>query len=291
MPADVGYTAVGVLTTCALVVYLATHFPGANTEPQDCQGSAQCSNARGNLPLPPAMSDVCSSPFGSLNGVANGVPAYSNCNDDFTGDQFYALPLASVLSADAACDMSACPHNVSTGLEWQCVEYARRHLFVTQHAVFGSVVGAADIWAINNVTNFGLSGKGANCVCAQRTIEWVTLPNGGSAEVWVKAGDLVIYDRGAVGPFGHVCVVLAVEAVPSAHSDTMNQTAATVAKVFVAEENWNNAPWPIRSGSGAYSRILLLVRNSAGKLVLQDQPSDGEYPILGAKRFEASSSS
>jgi glutathionylspermidine amidase/synthetase len=41
---------------------------------------------------------------------------------------------------------------IFTGMTWQCVEYARRWLFIRKGCVFDTVVGAADMWTqLNNV--------------------------------------------------------------------------------------------------------------------------------------------
>jgi hypothetical protein len=183
--------------------------------------------------------------------------------------------------------MSACPVNVTTGLKWQCVEYGRRFLVHHHQAVFGSVWGAYNIWDLPNVTHYKLTvhmqrhdaSAIDTCRCDSVVRSWQTIPNGRSSDVWTKVGDLVIYDRGNVGEYGHVCAVVGVEPIKQVNA------TSPVALVRVAEENWNNAPWPVTSGPRAHARTLELVPNKAGNLVLQDQAKDGMYPILGVKRM------
>jgi hypothetical protein len=276
-------TIIGALAIFALIMYILVRTP-----PADKSDRTGWEGGAGDriLPLPPSTTAAqCSSPFGSINGEANAVPAYSNCNDDYTGSEFYSVPLQSVMRSkkssamgEHSCSWQGCPVNVTTGLEWQCVEYARRHLFIRSQAVFGSVIGAADIWLIENITQFKLKDEiSANCTCETVQVSWETIPNGHSNDIWIRPGDLVIYPRGAVGPFGHVCVVDGVEKLSN---DTNG-----VARVRVAEQNWNNAPWPVSSGPDAYARYLYLKPRADGSLVLQDALSDGLYPIYGVKRF------
>jgi len=275
---DYTYVGVGITTVVVLVLYLAAHPDPVPTPELPARGGRRASPTH------------CSSPFGSFNGVAMNVTAYSNCNDDYISEFDHSVPIADVFPSGMpdGCDLGTCPANVTTGLKWQCVEYGRRFLLTHHQAVFGSVWGAYNIWALPNVTHYKLTigmqhndaTKVATCRCDAVVRPWQTIANAGSSDVWVRVGDLVIYNHGDVGEYGHVCAVVGVE-----HVKPENATSP-VALVRVAEENWNNAPWPVTSGPHAHARTLLLVpRKSDGHLVLQDQRKDGMYPILGVKRF------
>jgi hypothetical protein len=283
---DYTYIGVAVTTVAVFVLYMAMH-------PDPVPSPAGPPGRHHQRRPPPSGPADCSSPFGSFNGEALGVTAYSNCNDDYISDEDHSVPIASIFPSGVpdGCAMGSCPANVTTGLRWQCVEYGRRFLLTHHQAVFGSVWGAYNIWDLPNVTHYKLTvsmGKGgggggghsSSCRCDAVVRPWQTVPNAASEGVWVQVGDLVIYDRGAVGEYGHVCAVVAVEAIKPANS------SSPVALVRIAEENWNNALWPVPSGPTAHSRTLVLVpRKADGRLVLQDQPADGNYPILGVKRY------
>ena len=89
--------------------------------------------------------------------------------------------------------------DVNTGMQWQCVEYARRWLYHTKGLVFESVKIAADIWdSINYLV--GAKAKG------RRKLR--NLPNG-SAEP-PQRGDLLIWSSDYLGT-GHVAIVTRVD--------------------------------------------------------------------------------
>jgi hypothetical protein len=282
MPHDPLYVGVAALVTLLLVIYLATFAKPAY--PDGCYDKTSCEvKTRLRHPPKPRSHDDCSSPFGQQVGTALGVAAFSNCNDDYTSSYYSAIPMAALFGPQSAgCDMSACPQNVTTGLEWQCVEYARRTMLLRHQAMFESIPGASDIWGLDTIQKFtlGKSTTDGSCACTTRTVNWTTVANGASDKIWVQVGDLVIYDKGTVGPFGHVCVVAGFASKKS--SDPSN----VVARVLIGEENWYNAAWPVPSGPEAYARQLLLVANSHGTLDLQDDPVDGIYPIFGVKRVQ-----
>jgi hypothetical protein len=164
--------------------------------------------------LPEACTSGCVSPYGTVLGTApGGVTAYSNCK-----------PGCVVFVPNTV-------QGVYTGIEWQCVEFARRWLLAHKGAVYGDVDVAADIWdRIDHLERVG----------DRRPIPLTAYPNG-SRQAPV-AGDLLVYAREYLGT-GHVAVVTAVD-LP-AH------------QVRVAEENYRNRKWP-----GDYARAIdLVVRN------------------------------
>ncbi|RNF05922.1 D-alanyl-glycyl endopeptidase-like protein [Trypanosoma rangeli] len=157
----------------------------------------------------PSTPPNCTTPFGAIIGVTNGVFAYSNCNDMFTGENNNAL-----VDKDKS----------TTGLKWQCVEFARRYWMLRGSPVpasFATVEGAADIWALTSVQL--LNGSTTPLL---KYANGVSVRAGGSAP---RIGDLLVYPKQGDGfPFGHVAVVVSVKSE----------------SLLVAEQNWDNNVWP-----------------------------------------------
>lgn len=149
--------------------------------------------------LPPACRTDCVATFGTVLGHSPaGVEAYSNCNARCV------LPRPNRLDG------------TYTGIQWQCVEYARRWLLARHGVVFGDVDVAADIWTrIDSV---------------QRVADGAEFPlraflNG--ADSAPEVGDLLVYGRDYLRT-GHVAIV----------------TRRLADGVEVAEQNYLNQPWP-----------------------------------------------
>ena len=130
------------------------------------------------------------------------------------------------------------------GIKWQCVEYARRWLFVRKGCVFDSIPGAADMWTQLKYVQRVVDGR---CFPLKRH------PNGSPSRP--KKGSLLIYKRsGTDTPFGHVAVIVHV----------------LRGFIRVAEENYYPYYW-----SGNYSRqIPYEVRK--GRYYIKD-----DYPTFG----------
>lgn len=182
-------------------------------------------------PLPGACSTQCVTPYGDLLGKSSiGVPAYSNCSSQ-------------CVSRDANQ-----VNDTYTGMEWQCVEYARRWLFRTEGLVFESVDIAADIWdGISYLVDTGSNDR--------RNLR--NLPNG-SAESPLR-GDLLIWSSDFLGT-GHIAVVTRVD--------------YEAGYVEVAEQNFLNQAWP-----GKYARRIPMQQREGGFWL-----DDGL--IMGWKRLE-----
>jgi len=179
--------------------------------------------------LPAACQQSCVNPYGIVVGTADGdVPAYSNCK---TGCVVFE------------------PHyewDVYTGLKWQCVEYARRWLYVHTGQVFESVDYAADIW--QQVSYYKDAGNG-------NKVPVINYPNGSATRP--AAGDLLIYDKALFGT-GHVAVVTGVDSKRSI--------------VRVAEQNYKNTRWPDN-----YSREIIMTHKDGRYRILDEH-------LLGWKR-------
>jgi len=150
--------------------------------------------------LPATCSERCATPHGEVLGRSpRGVVAFSNCNSECV------LPEGNTIDG------------TSTGLKWQCVEYARRWLLLNRGAVFSDVNIAADIWTeIDQLTR--VSDKAA--------VPLVAHLNGSRQPPMV--GDLLIYAK-AFYDTGHVAVVLDVD--------------PTRKLIMVGEQNFDNQSW------------------------------------------------
>ena len=170
--------------------------------------------------LPEQCTVNCSNKFGETLGESpSGIVAYSNCNNTCVNPapQFV--------------------NKTFTGIQWQCVEYARRWLLVNNNVVYGDVDIAEDIWNLEYVTNPG----------TQKKLPFISIVNGDNSSQ-LKRGDLLIYSRAFHGT-GHVAVVLKV-----------NEQAQTIS---VGEQNFSNKRW-----DGDYSRELSYIKKSHQTWVL-----------------------
>ena len=167
-------------------------------------------------PLLEACSTQCVTPYGELLGRSSGdVPAYSNCSSQCVSQDPNQI------------------NDTYTGMEWQCVEYARRWLFRTEGLVFESVDVAADIWdGITYLVDTSSNDK--------RNLR--NLPNG-SAES-PQRGDLLIWSSEFLGT-GHIAVVARVD-----HEQGF---------VEVVEQNFLNQKWP-----GKYARRIPMQQRQGG---------------------------
>jgi len=190
---------------------------------------AQVSQA-GEEPLPAACYAPCVMPYGEVLGKSpGGVVAYSNCS-------------GKCVSQDA----NIVDH-VNTGMEWQCVEFARRWLYRTHGLVFESVDNAYNIW--DSITDLVDVKTG--------TRQNLKNLSNGSAES-PQRGDLLIWSADYLGT-GHVAIVVRVDQQEG--------------YVEVAEQNFLNQAWP-----GSYARRIPLQQREGGVWL------DDDY-LLGWKRL------
>jgi hypothetical protein len=181
--------------------------------------------------------DQCAAIFGTHIGYVDDVPAYSNCSAKIKSDLDYII--------------SYNGKNIVSGIQWQCVEYARRYLITKLGVKFGSVKGAEDVFALKTVESIETGKK----------YKFKSFKNGSKCtnEDEPKVNDVIIWARNTEDtPYGHIAVILKIEG---------NQ-------IFIGEQNWNDV-WM----SPSYSRILTLNKNN-NKCVIKDE----NYTILGWKR-------
>lgn len=213
-------------------------------------GCASTGAGRAGKALPKACTSACQSSFGLPLGEVDGVVAYSNCSSACVNPE----PTYARASA------SESGRGTYTGIQWQCVEYARRWWLIQKGVVFGSVDIAADIWTLVKQATRPLGGTQA-----------VTRhPNGGLQPP--QRGDLLIYNVDPRQPdlrFGHVAVVVAVDPVEG--------------WIAVAEQNWSNRAW---TQSGAARRLELTGDNRAGYRVEDRADPKSSALIVGWIRVE-----
>jgi len=170
--------------------------------------------------FPQACQEKCSTPFGArLGATSDGVESYSNCQPKCV----YQKP--SLLGTDFA------------GIEWQCVEFARRWLMKEKGLTFGSIDVAADLWGkVDHLDNL----KTKERVPLQQVLNGAKEPP--------APGELLIYGRDYLES-GHVAVVLRVSRKRQL--------------LYVGEENFGNTPWP-----GNFSREIPYIKRGAEVWVL-----------------------
>ena len=183
--------------------------------------------------------DKCVIEFGNIVGHLEDVPAYSNCNNSFESgfNNFISYKNTKIFS----------------GMQWQCVEYARRHLITKLGVTFNSVDGAEDVFALKTVESTETGKK----------YKFKTYKNNSNCRIknnMPKVNDVIIWSRNKSDtPYGHIAVILKIEGD----------------QIFIGEQNWSNDAWI----NPSYSRILTLKKHNNRCTIV-----DGNYTILGWKR-------
>ncbi|CCQ12600.1 Glutathionylspermidine synthase [Pseudoalteromonas luteoviolacea B = ATCC 29581] len=146
-------------------------------------------------------------PFGTLLGYAPGnVPAYSSDYDSLEG-----------MASRKRSSFRSYYDGIYMGYKWQCVEFARRWMYVNYGYIFDDVAMAYDIFDLRSVRD----------VHANTRLPLQAFTNG--ALIHPTPGCLLIWQEG--GEFedtGHVAIV----------------TEVTPKFVRIAEQNVGHAPWP-----------------------------------------------
>ncbi|OQR95202.1 bifunctional glutathionylspermidine amidase/glutathionylspermidine synthetase [Thraustotheca clavata] len=168
-------------------------------------------------------------PFGTLLGICENVNVYS-------------------------CWNSSCPkrgqvhfhEGVFTGLQWQCVELARRYLVVLHNVTFSSIRFAYQLF--DPATKFTRLNNDSESVLVDR------IDNG--ASILPRVGSLLIWDHGGnMKETGHVAVIIRVE-------DTF---------VDIIEQNHDDVIWP--EGQD-YSRRLECQRTPTSFAIQTPSPNE-----------------
>ena len=185
---------------------------------------------------------ACVTKFGKKLGYFKNVPAFSNCNNSFKSDLNNFINYKN--------------ENIFSGMQWQCVEYARRYLITKLGVTFSSVNGAEDVFALKTVESIQ-DGKKYKFKTYKNNFDCQRSNN------MPKVNDVIIWARNKNDtPYGHIAVILKIEGD----------------QIYIGEQNWSNDTWT-RSPPHSYSRILTLKTNNNRCSII-----DGNYTILGWKR-------
>ena len=184
---------------------------------------------------PPAASER----FGTVLGLAPGdVAAYSSDYDTADDETFP--------------DRSSYRSHLDgqyLGVKWQCVEFARRWLYVNRGYIFDDVAMAHDIFRMRSV----------RAVADGSELPWNAFRNG--SRRLPEPGGLLIWNEGGHFPTtGHVAVITEV------HDDV----------VRIAEQNYVHHKWPAGQD---FARELELTRSESGGYTVRCE--DGDDIILG----------
>ncbi|EKG08474.1 hypothetical protein TCSYLVIO_000378 [Trypanosoma cruzi] len=218
----------------------------------------------------------CVTPFGHLLGESRGVKAFSNCNRDYRNVEEHFLLVRTSL--------------IYSGLKWRSVEYARRFwLLAKRPAVqFMSVQNAEDIWTRVVYASY-ITGERVKLFKYENMLACDQTPKkntGMKKSLWKhykpQVGDLLVYANDSSIPGGHVAVVVGIVSVPS--NSGANNSSMTQYSMLLAEQNWNNEPWPHRSNLegkdtrndtrllGYYSREVSLQEVEIAQMVCVKDP-------------------
>ena len=165
-------------------------------------------------------------PFGTVLGVYSGVEGLSNGSDHYFSRELNF------------------EENVCTGYKYQCVEFARRWLFLSKGLDFHSVPFAAFIWKLKFIER----------VSDLRCTLITPIPNGSNTPP--VPDSFLIWKIGEDIPVGHIAVITEVNTAEG--------------YIRIAEQNVSNNYWP-----GNYARELKL-DNINGEYWIRD-----EHEIFG----------
>lgn len=171
----------------------------------------------------------CVSKFGTVIGVNNNVEAYSNCNDGCISKEFHFIDLPN-------------KKKIFTGLKWQCVEYARRYLILSNNITFGDIDSAYQIYDLKTASSVYDS---------KRTFKFMGYPNGSKEPP--KKNDLLIFKKTKDSPYGHVAVITNVN--------------LSERYIEICEEN-NNQKW---IDPKAYSRRIVIEEYKGGYYIRETE--------------------
>ena len=178
-------------------------------------------------------------PFGGLLGIApGGVPAYSSDYDSVDESQYP--------------NRQAFRHQLDglyIGYKWQCVEFARRWLYLNTGCIFDDVGMAYEIFNLRHVTHVESGEKRTLTACENGSER---RPEYGGMLIWAEGGE---FER-----TGHVAII----------------TEVTDDYLRVAEQNVDHQRWPTGCD---YSRELRARVDAHGQYWVQCSFGDAE--ILG----------
>ena len=142
--------------------------------------------------IPNKCTSSCLTPYGAVLGTFDGVPGYSNCNDECINFDDEGVSFAK--------NETGFIGDVYVGVRWQCVEYARRYLITKRHVTFDSVDAAYQIFNLPCLTD----------LTSEKTFARFLGYKNGASQYPPIVGDLLIFAKTNDAPYGHVAVVAGV---------------------------------------------------------------------------------
>lgn len=197
----------------------------------------------------------CVTPYGELLGVADEVPAYSNCNTRFTSEYIGYANMNDPMDNGRRGDPSE-TSIVMTAYRHTSMDYHMRWMLWNRGVMPRHVENTNQMWRSVNFYNPSRPGQEWEAAYIANFEE-----ASGLEEIKFntpRRADAVIYsvDNGAA-PNGHVAVVVKVEddveeAGGPEQLAALKKQRLHPRRIYVAEQNMKNAPW----GGHNYSRVL-----------------------------------
>jgi hypothetical protein len=197
----------------------------------------------------------CVTPFGTVLGYANGVPAFSNCISNFTTTYINYVNLMNPLDVGRRGDPSETTV-VMLGMRYTAMDFYMRWMAWNRGLMPRLVQDTSQFWKANNFYNPAKTEQEWEAEYIPNYVEAVDME-----EIKFNAprnADAVLYNQEHPSmPNGHVAVIVKVEddvaaaGSPEKFSELKRQRLHP-RRVYIAEQNYKNVDW----GGKNYSRIL-----------------------------------
>ncbi|CAG9575200.1 conserved hypothetical protein [Leishmania major strain Friedlin] len=197
----------------------------------------------------------CATPFGQLLGVADDVPAYSNCNTKFSSTYINYVNLMDPMDNGRRGDPSE-TRIVMTAYRYTAFDYCMRWLVWNRGVMPRLVENTNQLWKTVDYFNPARPEQGwsAEYITNYEEVTDVEERKFNAP----RRGDAIVYrmDKNTI-PAGHMAVVVKVEDDVEAAGgpeklNELKKMRLHPRRVYVAEQNWKNQPW----GGHNYSRVL-----------------------------------
>jgi hypothetical protein len=202
-----------------------------------------------------ACEGLCTTPFGTVLGIADDAEGHSNCTSTCVRLEYSFLDLESGAVSVRREDPKQSNLRY-IGVTYQCVEYVRKWWMKNKGITFGGVDSAYEIIYLTEGSR----------IRSQESIPLARSING-TARRPPKRGDLVIYYADRSDPewrHGHAAVMVAVDLEKGI--------------VALAEENYDNRPW---QDPKAFARQIRLFEVNGRYTLLDVAPNASRNPEGG----------
>lgn len=209
---------------------------------------------KNSLPNP---NENCATPFGTLLGVADNVPAFSNCHrrieTSFAGFASFSDPMDVSENFDAGKEVGK---RFMTGQRYLAMEYAIRYMQFNRGVVPRMTPRVQEVWERMEFLNPAKPSQSWSA-------EWYANYMGakdieGRKKVNPRRLECILYAGNADVelPHGHIAVIVKVEDDPSAAASPeafreLKRQRLHPRKLYLAEQNFENKDW----GGRNYSRV------------------------------------